>query len=359
MKIAIFHDYFSTIGGGEKVIIDMAKVLDADIITTDTDAIKKINSSVRVVNLGKTIHYTGLKQISAALKFYFCDFSKDYDLFIFSGNWAHYAAHRHHPNIWYCHILVPALYEEHVDFFSSENRIKSPIFQAWKILHSRVDAWSIHHVDYIIANSKHIREKISRYYNRSADLIYPPVETKKYSCVAYQDFWLSVNRIYPEKRIELQVESFKNIPEESLIIVGGYSADDHAGAYAQKIRKDLPVNVKMLGQISEKDLIDLFARCKGFVCTSFDEPFGITPLEAMASGKPVVAVDSGGFRETMTPYTGILVEPNMQSIIGAIRQISKNPSQYYNACVTRAKEFDIAVFNEKICMTVKNIKNHS
>ncbi len=109
MKIAIFHDYFGAIGGGEKVVIEMAKILDADIITTDTDAIKKIDPSVRVISLGKTIKYPGLKQISATMKFFFCDFTKKYDLFIFSGNWAHYAAHRHHPNLWYCYTPVQGI----------------------------------------------------------------------------------------------------------------------------------------------------------------------------------------------------------------------------------------------------------
>ena len=348
MKIAIFHDYFGAIGGGEKVVTAMAKALDADIITTDTDAIRKIDPTVRVISLGKTLKYPGLKQISATLKFYFCDFSREYDFFIFSGNWAHYAAHRHHPNLWYCHILIPALYDERVEFISSESALKFMLFRVWKNFHFRIDAWSVCRVDHIVANSNHIHEKISRYYNRSADLLYPPVETKKFSCGGYQNFWLSVNRIYPEKRIEIQVESFKKIPHETLIIVGGYSTGDHATDYARKILNNLPGNVKILGQISEKDLIDLFGRCKGLICTSFDEPFGIAPLEAMASGKPVVAVNEGGFRETVTPETGILVQPDVESIIGAVRHISQNPEHYHDACIARAQEFDQKKFSERL-----------
>lgn len=355
MKIAIFHDYFGAIGGGEKVVIEMAKILDADIITTDTDAVKKIDSSVRVTSLGKTIPCPGLKQISAALKFYSCDYSQKYDLFIFSGNWAHYAAHRHHPNLWYCHILIPALYDGQIEFISPDNIIKARIFRKWKNLHSRVDAWSVRHVDHIVANSNHIREKISWYYNRPADIIYPPVDTKKFSCEAYENFWLSVNRIYPEKRVELQIESFRKIPDETLVIVGGYSPGDHAGEYARKILNDLPANVKFLGQIPETDLIGFFARCKGLVSTSFDEPFGITPLEAMASGKPVVAVDSGGFRETVTSSTGILVNPDVTSIITAIRRISEDPAQYHDACIARAQEFDVSVFAEQLRNKVNDL----
>ena len=57
-------------------------------------------------------------------------------------------------------------------------------------------------------------------------------------------------------------------------------------------------NVKVLGEVSETELLDLYSRCRGFICTAMDEDFGMTPVEAMASGKPVVAVNEGGFRET-------------------------------------------------------------
>ena len=121
MRIAIFHDYFGAIGGGERLVIAMAKILDADIITTDTDAVKRIDPTVRVVSLGKTIPFPPLKQISASFLFYFSDFSQDYDFFIFSGNWAHYAAHRHHPNMWYCNTPTRAFYDQYPQL--SRNRI--------------------------------------------------------------------------------------------------------------------------------------------------------------------------------------------------------------------------------------------
>ena len=82
---------------------------------------------------------------------------------------------------------------------------------------------------------------------------------------------------------------------------------------------------------------------------------GLTPLEAMASGKPVVAVDSGGFRETVTSDTGLLVQPTVESIIHAIREVSKDPERYHDACIERAKHFDVAIFKERICTIVFNI----
>jgi glycosyltransferase involved in cell wall biosynthesis len=90
-----------------------------------------------------------------------------------------------------------------------------------------------------------------------------------------------------------------------------------------------------------------------------DEDFGITPLEAMASGKPVVAVDEGGFLETVTKETGILVRSDVLSIVAAVRQISENPAQYHDACIARALEFDISVFAEQIRKKVNEMSKIS
>jgi glycosyltransferase involved in cell wall biosynthesis len=157
-----------------------------------------------------------------------------------------------------------------------------------------------------------------------------------------------VNRLYPEKRIELQVEAFRIVPEERLVIVGGYAKGDHASRYAEKIGRDLPPNVSLCGEVSEDVLRSLYSRCKGHICTAIDEDYGLTPLEAMASGKPVVAVNEGGYRETVTGQTGLLVEPNVDKIAGAVRFIAKDPARYREHCFNRAKEFDIAEFRNQI-----------
>ena len=354
MRIAIFHDYFGAIGGGEKVVIEMAKILDADIITTDTDVIKKIDPCVRVISVGKTIKFPPFKQISATFRFYFCDFSKNYDFFIFTGNWSHAAAHRHHPNIWYCYTPVRAFYDLYPTFLSRQELIIRQLFRIWVFFHRFFDQHSIQQVDRIIAISGNVQNRILKYHNRHADIIYPPVDTSLYHCNEYGNFWLSVNRLYPEKRIELQIEAFRRLPYEKLLIAGGYAEGDNASAYVQKLIQDLPHNVTILGEVSEEKLIELYSLCKAHICTALDEDYGLTPLEAMASGKPVVAVDEGGYRETVTPQTGLLVQPTDRFITDAIKTLSRQPESYQNACIDRARDFDISIFRKKIRSTVKN-----
>ena len=354
MKTAIFHDYFGTIGGGERVVLLMARVLDADIITTDTEALRKLDPQVRFISLGSTPKYPGYKQIAAFLKFYLCDFSREYDLFIFSGNWAHYAAHRHHPNIWYCHTPVRAFYDLYFVFLERMDILSRLGFRIWSRIQRKLDQRSVGNVDMIIANSKNVQERIRKVYGRDADVIYPAVDTSRFHTTGYEDFWLSVNRIYPEKRIEVQLDVFRNLPEEKLVIAGGFASGDHANQYAKKLHQQLPPNVTMVGEVAEQELVNLYATCKGLICTAMDEDFGFTPLEAMASGKPVVAVDEGGFRETVTPQTGVLVEPLQGNIINAIKTLNWNPESYREPCIARAREFDLPHFTERIKKAVEN-----
>ncbi|MDD1684064.1 MAG: glycosyltransferase [Methanoregula sp.] len=354
MKIAIFHDYFGAIGGGERVVLFMANILGADIITTDIDALRKMDPHIRFISLGPTPKYRGYKQVAAFLKFYLCDFSREYDLFIFSGNWAHYAAHRHHPNIWYCHTPIRAFYDLYLLFLSRLDILSRQEFRIWSRIQRKLDQRSIRDVELIVANSKNVWGRIRKVYGREAEIIYPPVDTSRFYTAGYGDFWLSVNRTYPEKRIELQLEAFRHIPEEKLVIAGGYARGDHASRYLLKLQKQLPPNVTMMGEVSERELVNLYATCKGFICTALDEDFGLTPLEAMASGKPVVAVNEGGFRETVTPETGILVEPSQVNIVNAIKTLSRNPESYREACIARAREFDLAHFEAGIKKAVEN-----
>ncbi|WFN36772.1 glycosyltransferase [Methanomicrobium antiquum] len=355
LKTAIFHDYFGAIGGGEKVVLEMAGILNADIITTDTDAAGKIDSSVNIISLGSTIKYPPLKQISASIKFFNCDFSKDYDFFIFTGNWSHYAARRHHPNMWYCYTPVRAFYDLYQTFLNRQNFITRQVFRIWVLINRYFDKRSVEKIDNIVTISKNTQGRVLKYHGRESELIYPPVDVSKYSCKNYGDFWLSVNRIYPEKRIELQIEAFRNLPDEKLVIVGSYAKGDHASVYAEKISENLPENVEIIGEVTGEKLLNLYSHCRGFIATAIDEDYGLTPVEAMASGKAVVAVNEGGFRETVIDgKTGFLVDADVESIVKAVEKISESPEIYHDECIERAELFSLERFKKGIKEAVVN-----
>jgi len=219
----------------------------------------------------------------------------------------------------------------------------------WIGTHRWFDQRSVKNLEGIVAISSNVQRRILAFHGRQSEIIYPPVDTSRFMFREYGDFWLSVNRIYPEKRIDLQFDVFRELPEEKLLIVGGYAQGDHAAKYHHKLVKNIPDNVEIRGAISEDELIDLYARCKGLICTAKDEDFGLTPVEAMASGKPVVAVNEGGFQETViNGRTGLLVEANRDELVSAIREISKDPGRYMETCIERAMEFDTSIFLDKM-----------
>lgn len=352
MKIAIFHDYIGAIGGGEKLVLTLARGLGADVITTDVDvdSVSKMGfKDVNIISIGRTVKMPPLKQISASFKFAMCDFSKEYDFFIFSGNWAHFAVRRHRPNLYYCHTPVRAFYDLYDDMIARMGFIRKQVAKVWVHVHKAFDQYYVRFVDTIVVNSKNTQDRVMKYYKRDSVVIYPPINTSKFKFKSDGDFWLSVNRLYPEKRVELQIDAFARLPDEKLIIVGGYAKGDHSQKYIHKISSNLPDNVRLCGEVSEEELVELYATCKGFIATALDEDFGMTPVEAMASGKSVVVVREGGFVESVIDgVTGYLVEPTVDSIVEAIVKISQEPFKFRLACIGRAKEFDSSIFLERI-----------
>jgi glycosyltransferase involved in cell wall biosynthesis len=357
MKIAIFHDHFSTVGGAERVTLVLASGLGADVITTDINrkSIEKMGfSKVPIKSLGKTVNFPILKQISASVKFAACDFSGQYDFFIFVGDWAYFAAKKHKPNMWYCLSPTRVFYDLYETISKRLNTVERTIFKSWVALHKQASKRYLKHVQDIVTLSKNVQKRIRKYLARDSEVIYPPVDVSKYRFAGYGDFWLSVNKIWNlEKRVEPQLRAFKRLPNEKLIVVSTPAKDARALAYEQKILKDLPKNVEIVRSISEDELIDLYARCKGVISTPIDEDFGLTAIEGMACGKPIVAVNEGGYLETVIDgVTGKLVNPHANDLVRAIKEVSTNVEKYKEPCKERAKMFDtsrfISQFKEEI-----------
>jgi glycosyltransferase involved in cell wall biosynthesis len=293
----------------------------------------------------------------AMFRFEHSNLQDEYDYFIFSGNWAHHASKHHSPSIFYCNTPVRAVYDLYPSFSQSLPFYSRPAYAAWACAIKWKDQRSVKRVTKVVANSKNVQERIYRYHNRESEVIYPAIDTSLYRCEEYGDFWLSVNRLYPEKRIYLQIEAFSRHPEENLVIVGGCAPGDHASSYARYIYSlaaKYP-NINILGQVPHEEVQSLYARCKGLICTAVNEDFGMTPLEAMASGKPVIAVCEGGFLETVTPSCGVLIAADQRSIFEAVQKVGVNPEQFHDACISRAAEFDISVFKKKILVAVDEI----
>ena len=200
------------------------------------------------------------------------------------------------------------------------------------------------------------KKRIKKYLKREAVVINPPIETSKFHYKKSRDYWLSVNRLITHKRIEMQMKAFSKLPDEKLIMVGSYEKSKHFQEYADYIKKIKPENVEILSWVDFNELVGLYANCRGFITTSQDEDFGMAPVEAMASGKPVIAPNEGGYKETViNNKTGVLIDNiDENKLINTIKQISnelknpKNQLKYKKACINQAKNFDTEIFIKKI-----------
>ncbi len=355
MKIAVFYDYLQTVGGGERVALTLAKRLGADIVTTEFDPQLPARAGfegVRVIPLGPLRPGPPWKQIHASWRFLHAS-CPGYDFYVFAGNWAQFAVRHHRPNLYYCLTPTRMFYDQREATLARQPRSRRLLGSVWIRGHAAMDRRAVRRCDRIVAISENIRERVRRTYGRDADVIYPPVQTSRLQFREIGDFWLSVSRLYPEKRVELQLEAFRQLPGEKLVIVGGYSKGDLAERYAATLHP--PPNVTLLGEIPDAELADLYARCRGFVTTAIDEDFGITPVEAMAAGKAVLATNEGGYRETVVHgKTGYLLPPSAEAFAGTIRQLDDVAlGSMREACVARAREFDEDVFVTKMKATIE------
>jgi glycosyltransferase involved in cell wall biosynthesis len=359
-KIAIFHNFLDNIGGAERVGLILARELKADFYTTniDEEKIKKMGfSNIKLKSIGKVPINAPFRQQIALWRFRLLNLKNKYDYYIIDGDWAMSGAVKNKPNLWYVHSPIREIWDlyEYTKEFIVSSPFKKPLFEIWVKYNRYLNKKYSSSVGKFICNSKNTQKRVKKYLNKDSVVINPPIETSEFYYHKNGDYWLSVNRLISHKRVDLQIKAFSELPEEKLIIVGSYEKSEHFQSYANYIKKIKPKNVKILSWVDQKQLIDLYANCKGFITTSKDEDFGMAPLEAMASGKPVIAPNEGGYKETIIDgITGKLIDDiSVDKLKRAIKEIGERPERYKEACLIQAKKFDTKIFIEKIKEQIK------
>lgn len=208
-------------------------------------------------------------------------------------------------------------------------------------------------VNSFLANSKFVARRIKKVYGREATVIYPPVDTEKFTfCDQKENYYLTASRMVPYKKISLIVEAFNKMPDKKLVVIGD-------GPEFPKIKEMAKANIELLGWQPEEVLLPKMQHAKAFVFAA-EEDFGITPVEAQACGTPVIAYGKGGATETIKGLdeehpTGILFPgQTAEEIVRAVDVFEKNRSRFsYIDCRENAKRFSIKQFDHAFCDFVR------
>jgi len=327
MKTAIVHDWLMGIGGAERVLEEILKLYPAPVFTLFQNTKNILSESIQNAD----VRHSFIQKMPFTQQFYRNYLPlyplaierfdlKEYDLIISSS---HAVAkgiktRRDQLHICYCHTPMRYAWDLEKQYLESVGTFKAMAArQVLKFLR-KWDFDSVPRVDAFIANSKYVAQRIERLYNREAVVIYPPISTSLFSAKdSKEDFYLSVSRLVPYKRVDLIVEAFNQMPSKKIKIVG-------AGPELEKLRKKTQCNIEFLGFQPDEIVRELYASAKGFIFAA-EEDFGIAPLEAQASGTPVIAYGQGGALETVIPETTGLFfyEQSVQSLITAVEEFEK------------------------------------
>ena len=268
-----------------------------------------------------------------------------YDLVISSSSGFVKGVKTGHNNIHicYCHAPTRYLWDDQEEYFGN-----LPEGKLLKIFLPRVlnklqnwDFCKAQEVDHFIANSKFIAEKIKKHYKKNSIVIHPPVKVDDFHLSNnIGDYYLIVSRLRPYKKVDLAVKAFNNL-KLPLKIIGD-------GSELKKLKKMAYSNIEFLGELSDKERNDYLSRCKAFIYPQIED-FGITALEAMASGRPIIAYAGGGVKEAIIDgQTGVFFpEQTWESLAHKILRF--DPSKFSPQLIREhARNFDEPRFKQKI-----------
>jgi glycosyltransferase involved in cell wall biosynthesis len=367
MRVALVHDWLTGMRGGERVLEILCELHpEADLYT-----LFHVPGSVSPIIENRRIRESFLSKLPRVASYYrrllpLFPFTierfdlRGYDLVLSSS---HCVAKGVRPapgsrHVSYLFSPMRYLWDRYDDYFGP-TRAGLPTRAAMALLRNPLQHWDRHsadRVDTFVTTSAFVAARIRRYYGREAEVLPAPVDTEVFrpSGESVSDEWLVVSAFVPYKRIEVAIRA-ANLCDVPLAVVG-------SGPEESALRSVAGSHTRFLGWVPDDELAHLYSRCRGFLFPGVED-FGITPLEAMGCGRPVIAYGVGGARETvrgrtwegdpggtLEAPTGLFVsEQTPEAFAEAIRALEENPDWIDPAdCRRRAEEFGCDVFRRRI-----------
>lgn len=354
MKVALVHDFLFKLGGAERVVKEFADLFpNAPIYTLiyDEEKCGSVFPKERVIASPLLKSYPRffqkrpqylLKRMPEAIE----EFNlSEYDLVISSsGAFSHgVITGPQTKHLCYCHSPMRYAWDYSHEYLA-EKKLSWPLeFSVRKILH-QVRQWdrsAADRPDKYLANSKHVAQRLKKYFQVDAEVLYPPVDVDRfYPYEEADDYFVIVSALSPFKKIDLAVSAFNKMGKR-LVIIGD-------GAHRKSLEALAGPTVEMKGRLSDREVKRYLQGSKALIFPG-EEDFGITPVEAMACGKPVIAYKKGGVRETVVEgITGVFFpEQSVQSLEQAVAKFYEIEPEFDADIIhERAEQFSRQEFRE-------------
>lgn len=363
MKVALIHYWLVGMRGGEKVLEALCRMFpDADIFTHVHDP-TKMSDTIRAhrvtetyigrLPFAKRLYQSYLPLMPGALE------SLDltgYDLVISSeaGPAKGVIVPPDAFHLCYVHSPMRYLWDQYTVYREGAGRLTR---MAMPLMAPRLRMWDVTsaaRVDHFLANSTHVANRVTKYWRRPADVVFPPVDVAAFGPVPKDDlgdFYLWAGELAPYKRPDIAIEAFRALGKP-LVMIGGPEKT------RVRLAATAPKNVTFLGKIDFATLKSHMARCRALIFPG-EEDFGIVPVEVMASGRPVIAYGRGGALDTVVDgETGLLFRE--QSVDGLVRAVEAFESSGLAgadpaALVAHAGKFDEAGFRRGVMSSLGSL----
>ncbi|MDH4068808.1 MAG: glycosyltransferase [Ignavibacteria bacterium] len=356
-RVALVHEWLTSMRGGERVLESLGAMFPGADLFTLLHIKGSVSGKIEAMPI-RTSFIQHLPLASTRYRYYLPLFPtairrfdlREYDLVI-SSHHSVAKSVRTGPrtlHLCYCHTPMRYIWNLFDDYFGegrsgAVTRAGARLFRGYL---QRQDLASAGNPAAFVANSEHIRSRIRKIYNRDAEVIYPPVEVKSFSLATGSgEYYLVAGALVPYKRVDLAIRVF-NGTGDPLVVAGD-------GPDRERLQSIAGPNISFQQDLSDQEMKTLFAGCRALIFPG-EEDFGIIPVEAMASGKPVVAYGKGGALETVRDgETGILfAEQTEDSLSAAVRRLCET---VFDPVLLRehAMRFDRSVFEDRMSAFVR------
>jgi glycosyltransferase involved in cell wall biosynthesis len=358
MKVAIVHDYLNQMGGAERVVMAFHDIFpEAPIYTSIYDP-ERVDPAFRTMDI-RTSFMQKLPLVTKHHQPYLPLYPfamealdlRGYDL-VLSSSSAFGKGVITKPgtlHICYCHTPMRWCwnYEEYVE----REQLGKVARRVLPFLITGLRVWdqtSAMRVDDFIANSPVIAERIKKYYRRESVVIPPPVEASRFPATPateIADYFLALGRFIPYKRFDLAIEACNRL-QLPLVVIG-------KGRDEERLKRMAGPTIRFLGRLSDEEVIHYYRHCRAFLFPG-DEDFGITPLEAQAAGRPVIAYGAGGaLASVVDGVTGLFFrEQTVESLVEVLATFNERNFDS-DAIRNHALEFDTPRFQRRIMQFIE------